>query len=48
MNTAFILGGLFFFVIIAFIAGMFSLPELFGISKRDETNQSREKDDEQP
>lgn len=34
MNIALVLGGLFFALIIAFVAGMVLLPELFGISKK--------------
>jgi len=34
----FILGGLFIFIIIAFVAGMLFLPELFGISKNLESD----------
>lgn len=30
-----VLGGLFIFVIILFVAGMLLLPELFGISKNN-------------
>jgi hypothetical protein len=45
MNISLVLGGFFFLIIIAFIAGMFFLPELFGISKGDEMNSSRSKDD---
>ncbi len=40
MNAMIILGGLFFFVIVAFIAGMFLLPEFFGISKGDDDDKS--------
>lgn len=32
-----VLGGLFIFVIILFIAGMLFLPELFGISKKKDS-----------
>lgn len=34
MNIALILAGFFFALIIAFVAGMVFLPELFGISKK--------------
>lgn len=36
MSIELVLGGLFFFVFIAFLGGMFLLPELFGISKNEE------------
>lgn len=36
MSIELVLGGLFFFVVIAFLGGMFLLPELFGISKNEE------------
>lgn len=36
-----ILGGLFFFVIVAFIAGMFLLPELFGISRGEDSEKPK-------
>jgi len=44
MNMAFILGGLFIFIIIAFVTGMFFLPELFGISKNTESDTNMDDD----
>lgn len=41
---AFIMGGLFIFIIIAFVAGMFFLPELFGISKNRESGTTTDDD----
>ena len=38
MSMAFLLGGLFIFVIMAFVAGMIFLPELFGISENAESD----------
>ncbi|MES2802629.1 MAG: hypothetical protein V4654_09080 [Bdellovibrionota bacterium] len=36
MSIDLVLGGLFFFVVIAFLGGMFLLPERFDISKNKE------------
>ncbi|MBK7844540.1 MAG: hypothetical protein IPJ71_12750 [Bdellovibrionales bacterium] len=48
MNIALILAGLFLSLIIAFIAGMVFLPELFGISKKskpaEEESEDKDKD----
>lgn len=38
MNLTFILVGLIVFIIVTFVAGMFFLPELFGISKKAESD----------
>ncbi len=46
MNTEFIIGGIFFFVIIiAFVAGMFFLPEFFGISRGEKTEEPKSDDE---
>ncbi|MBK8201681.1 MAG: hypothetical protein IPK68_04955 [Bdellovibrionales bacterium] len=44
MNIALILGGLFFALIIAFVAGMIFLPELFGISKKEKPEEKEAED----
>jgi hypothetical protein len=41
MSIELVLGGLFFFVVIAFLGGMFLLPELFGISKNEDPAASK-------
>lgn len=38
MSIELILGGLFFFIIVVFLGGMFLIPELFGISKSEDSN----------
>lgn len=38
MSTELVLGGLFFFIVIAFLGGLFLLPELFGVSKNEESD----------
>ncbi len=45
MNIALILGGLFLALIIAFIAGMVFLPELFGISKKTKPEEEESRDE---
>lgn len=45
MNIALILGGLFLALVIAFIAGMVFLPELFGISKKTKPEEEESQDE---
>lgn len=35
MTELFVIGGFMFFVLVAFVAGMLFLPELFGISQKN-------------
>lgn len=44
MNIALILAGLFLSLIIAFIAGMVFLPELFGLSKKSKPDEEGSED----
>jgi uncharacterized membrane protein len=44
VNIALLLGGFFLSLIIAFIAGMVFLPELFGISKKTKPEQGEGED----